>query len=262
MYQANGTYYTEKHSISFGNLATVNSDTEFVPIANTWMDWHLIPSSRPAIAHPSIVTKFIEVPGSDGMLDLTDYLTGKALYGQRQGSISFVVANDFEHWETIRQNITKTLHGKKLKMVLQDDPEYYYEGRFTVGNWESGADHSSISITYNLEPYKIRIHPEGSDNPVIWDTFNFETDYDYSVMSPTIDVNGDVKTFDIYAYDYTFKPTAYWVSGLVNVSFGNTTRAMKADFTEAELGPSSPGHNILRVAGTGSVKVKWRGGSL
>ena len=97
MYRANGTYYTEEHSVSFGDLVTRTSGgytyTEFSKVANTWTDWYLIPSSRLSVAHPTIVTKFIEVPGSDGMLDLTTYLTGRPVYGQRQGSFSFNVDN-------------------------------------------------------------------------------------------------------------------------------------------------------------------------
>ena len=97
MYQSNGTYYTEEHSISFGNVKAVTEggktyDT-FEVIANTWTDWHLIPSSRPSVVPPTIVTKYVEIPGADGVLDLSNFLTGRPTYGQRQGSFSFVVDN-------------------------------------------------------------------------------------------------------------------------------------------------------------------------
>lgn len=111
MYQANGTYYTEEHSISFGNLVLNNSSqTVFEVTVNSWEDWHLIPSSRPSITPPPVVSKYIEIPGSDGVLDLTEYLTGKAVYGPRNGTLSFIVDNDHESWETIRQNMINYLH--------------------------------------------------------------------------------------------------------------------------------------------------------
>ena len=266
MYQANGTYYTEEHSVSFGDLVTRTSDgqifVEFNPIANTWTDWHLIPSSRPAIAHPSFVSKYIEIPGSDGMLDLTDYLTGTAVLGPRQGSLGFYVANKFENWETIRQNIVNAIHGKRMKIMLQDDPGYYYEGRFTVGNWESGADHSAISISYQLDPYKMNIRPEGSDYPTLWDPFNFETDYDYSVFYPNVTVtNSEVKTFDIHTLNFPFEPIITWVSGDVIATFGGVGKRLNSEGS-VTLGKATNGMNRLIITGNGTVKVYWRGGSL
>lgn len=265
MYRANGTYYTEEHSISFGGLVTRTSGglsyEDFTVWANTWSDWHLIPSSRLSIAHPTFVSKFIEIPGADGMLDLTEYLTGRPVFGQRQGTLDFFVANFIENWETIRDKMVRVLHGKKIKMRLMDDPTYYYDGRFTVGQWQSGADHSSIQISYQLDPYKLKICKEGSV-PQLWDTFNFETDYDYyTVMSPNITVSGTAKTFYIYAGDYAFAPTVTWVSGSVTASFGGVSKTLSSAGSQV-LGNTHSGQNTLTVSGTGSIKIEWRGGSI
>ena len=82
MYYADGTYYTEEHSVSFGDLYVPSgqSYTAFNVVANTWTDWHLIPSSRPAIAHPTVVTKFVENPGSDGLLEDLYMVNVRVLY--------------------------------------------------------------------------------------------------------------------------------------------------------------------------------------
>lgn len=264
MYSDHGTYYTEEHSISFGSLKTVTSggvtNTEFKTDANTWTDWHLIPSSRPSIAHPSVATKFVEIPGSDGMLDLTTYLTGKPVYGMRQGSISFIVDNEHENWETIRTKIVAVLHGKRILMRLMDDPLYYYSGFFTVGQWKSNSDHSEIDISYQLEPYKMKIAEDGA-NPVLWDSFNFETDYDYYILNPIIVENGETKNYTIYSDVFSFKPTVTWVSGNVQVKFGGVTKTLSSAGS-VELGSSKLGNNTFRATGSGRVTVKWRGGSL
>jgi hypothetical protein len=146
-------------------------------------------------------------------------------------------------------------------MILQDDPDYYYEGRYTVGNWESGASNSAISISYQLDPYKIKILPEGT-TPTLWDPFNFEEDYDYYiVLGDAVQVNGTAKTFDIYANDYPFSMTAEWVSGNVIVEFGGVVKTLSSAGS-VTLGSAENGKNILRVSGNGSVKLLWRGGSL
>lgn len=143
------------HSITFGDGTLV--DGHFVG-KNTWTDWHLIPSSRPTMAQPGITTNFLEVPGrKDGPIDACDFLTGSVIYGQRSGSFDFIVDNDHEYWETIRSKITSYLHGKRMKMCLEDDPDYYYEGRFTVGDWRSESWNSKVTINYNVKPYKYSI---------------------------------------------------------------------------------------------------------
>ena len=271
MYQSNGTYYTEDHSISFGNVRTVTSggksyDT-FVTVANSWTNWHLIPSSRPSVVHPTIITKYVEIPGSDGVLDLTNFLIGRPIYGQRKGSFSFLIDNEHENWETIRAKIANALHGKRLNMCLKDDPNYYYTGRFTVGNFESGASNSSITISYDLDPYKLRIAAEGTE-PLPWDTFNFEKDYDYyTSMGDYVTVSGTNKTFYIYLTDYSVTPVATWVSGSVTVTFNNTAQSLSSAGSKtlptvfSDLS-GSQATKALTVSGNGSVIIKWRGGSL
>ena len=45
--------------------------------------------------------------------------------------------NDFKPWHMAYSDIMDYLHGQKLRAVLEDDPEYFYEGRFTVNVWKS-----------------------------------------------------------------------------------------------------------------------------
>lgn len=281
MYNQNGTFYNEEHSISFGEIIYTyengSSYQQFYPIANTWEDWHLIPSSRPAVANPTIVTKYVEIPGSDGMLDLTNYLAGRPIYGQRQGSFSFRVDNDHEHWENLRKKIANAIHGRDVCMILEDDPTYFYKGRITVGNWESGGDCSSISLAYQLEPFKYKINMEGSV-PVIWDTFNFETDYDYYTSigdSITVDLHTNpVKTIPIYISDYTVTPIVSLIStGDVEIDFNgetwNITREAGTKVQTVEFSPAihsfsltENNYKTMTISGSGTVQIKWRGGSL
>lgn len=263
MFSANGTYYTEEHSISFGDLVTKTVEgktvTVFNPIANTWTDWHLIPSSRPSVAHPGFATKYVEIPGMHGNLDLTEYLTGGPVFGPRSGSFSFIVDNNHEYWEIIRQKMVTALHGKRMKMQLQDDPSYYYEGRFTVGNWESGPSYSSISISYQLDPFKRRIAEDSQITP-LWDPFNFDGDYDYSGVVSNIQVNGP-RTLSITTPDYLFDPRAVWISGTVVVTFGGVTQTLNSAGSK-KLGEVGPGTHVMSLSGSGSIKMVWKGGSL
>lgn len=137
------------HSITFGNK-------------NTWTDWHLVPSSRPVVAPPKSKTQYVDIPGADGSIDVTESLAGRPVYSDREGSFDFIVLNDYNipgyryNWVEVYAEVMLYLHGKHMRMVLEDDPDYYYEGRFEVDSWTSGEKNSSISISYHLSPYKRR----------------------------------------------------------------------------------------------------------
>lgn len=248
-----GTRIVKDHSISFGTV----SSGSFNRIANTWDDWHLIPSSRFSVAQPEPAIKYVDVPGSDFPIDLTDYLIGRPNYGMRKGSFTFLIDNGHEHWEAIRKRMTATLHGKKLCMVLEDDPSYYYEGRFTVSNLESGASNSTIGITYQVNPYKLKIVEEGAQE-MIWDITNFDLDYDYYGALHEITAPA---TITIHADDYAFVPIAVWISGSPTVSFGGVTETLTSG--SVALGYASVNsNNTLSITGNGKVQVKFRYGAL
>lgn len=123
---------------------------------NTYDDWHLVPDGRPVISMPEFQSNYVEVPGMSGVLDLSESLTGYPLYKNRQGSLKFHVLNGYQDWASLHHEIANYLHGKKLKMTLEDDPHYYYEGRFTFNQWLSNSNGtwSDVEIGYNLDPYK------------------------------------------------------------------------------------------------------------
>lgn len=158
------------HSVTFGT-GTIQ-DGKFVG-KNTWSDWHLIPSSKPVVVSAGVSTNYVDIPGRlDGPIDMSEYLTGGIVYGARSGSFQFMLHPDFEFWETVRLDIVEYLHGKRMRMVLSDDPAYYYEGRFSLGDIRSEDTCTVFSINYAVGPYKYRIDADDW----FWDPFNFETD--------------------------------------------------------------------------------------
>lgn len=145
------------HSVTFGDK-------------NTYDDWHIVPSTRPLFAPPPVKTNYIDLPGSNGKLDLTDVLNGRPVYENRTGSMEFIVLNGFGEWQNRYSEICNYLHGKKMKAVLEDDPAWYYEGRFTVNEWRSEKDWSRIVIDYDVGPFKKEII--NSIEPWKWDPFD------------------------------------------------------------------------------------------
>mgnify|MGYP007025187911 FL=1 len=55
-------------------------------------------------------------------------------------------------WHSVYSEIMDLIHGQSLRAILEDDPEYFYEGRFTVNSWKSQKDWSRITIDYSVGP--------------------------------------------------------------------------------------------------------------
>lgn len=144
------------HSVKFNNDFP-NENT----VIDTYSDWHLVPESRPVVPMPEVNTNYVDVPGMSGSIDLTEYLTGYPTYKNRTGSLKFHVLNGYNPWQVTYHNIANYLHGKEAAMMLEDDPNYYYFGRFTVQSWTSNNDGtwSDVEIGYTLDPYKYYNQP-------------------------------------------------------------------------------------------------------
>lgn len=157
---------------------------------NTWTDWHLIPSSRPIVNPPNPRTSFIDIPGSDGSLDLSEIMIGRPTYTDRSGTWDFYVDNGYGKWSDRYSEIMAYLHGKKMNAILEDDPLFYYEGRFSVNEWRSDPFYSRISINYNVGPYKLYSITDG--DMWLWDPFNFNTDSIHSYKNMVVRRNSDL----------------------------------------------------------------------
>lgn len=140
---------------------------------HTFNDWGLIPKSRPVISPPTPKTLYVDIPGADGCLDLTQALTQDIKYENRKITFEFNVLDARNRWSNIYSDILGYLQGQYMKLVLDEDIEYYYIGRFQVNEWTSDKNTATIVIEGNIEPYKMAVVSSTED--WLWDSFNFET---------------------------------------------------------------------------------------
>ncbi len=232
------------HSVTFGTK-------------NTWDDWHLIPTSRPLFNPPSVKTNLIEIPGGDGALDLTTALAGRPLYKNRTGSLEFYVDNNFLDWTVLYSEIMVYLHGQKMRAVLEDDPSYYYEGRFAINAWKSNKERSSLVIDYDVNPYKKDIL--GTDEEWIWDTFNFETGviryYKDLPVSGSLSVTVIVDMMPV-------SPTITTSAAGMTVSFSGETYNLSKGVNHIPEIVLPQGSNVLTFTGSGTITIGQTGGRL
>lgn len=112
------------------------------------------------LSPPEPKTHTIEINGADGVLDLTEALTGDVQYSNRQQSFVMCSFND-NQFEVTKRKVSNFLHGKALDYVLTFDPGYTYHGRFSITEY-SHAMYAypgivgAISIDIDADPYKFK----------------------------------------------------------------------------------------------------------
>lgn len=233
---------------------------------NTYDDWHLVSTSRPLLSPPSVKTNYMEIPGRDGVLDLTDSLIGRPTYSNRTGSWDFVVLNEYasgEDWTTLYNEIMEYLHGQNYKIILEDDPSYYYYGRLSVNQWRSSKTWSRISINYNVGPYKYDL--SYTDEGWLWDPFNFELGYVQSVKNLPITANStlDVTVINTIA---NYVPILLTSASGVQLTWDENTYNLAKGINYYPDIALSIGENIMPFTNTTSstvlITIDIRGGRL
>ena len=205
--------------VTFGNFHSYN-------------DFKLILSQK-TIGTPSPKTETINIPGGDGVLDLTDFF-GEVKYNNRNLSFEYstiVPQADFMNLFSVVQN---ALHGQKMQIILDDDPEWYYVGRITVSEWKAEKSIGKLTIDCDCEPYKIKIAETVVAVEVSGETTVILQNSNKTVV-PTIDITGEISL--------TYGTNFYTLS------------AGRYDLPAVRL---AKGENNILLSGTGTATFSYR----
>lgn len=242
-------FYNGEHSITFGSK-------------NSWTDWHLVPSSRPVFAPPKPKTNYVDIPGMNSSLDLSEAVSGHPVYENRQGSFDFyadVQYKDKGSWIELYSEIMGYLHGQRMEAYLDDEPYYRYVGRFDVDSWTSG-DGNAITINYDVYPCKME--PYWSDEDWLWDPFDFENGVIRNFKSLTVEGSLTVsipKTQDWSAPTITVKSTDG--SGM-NVSYNGKSYHLNDGVNRNPNLMVKDSDTTFIFTGNGTISMRMRGGVL
>lgn len=204
---------------------------------HSYYEWGLILSEK-TIGSPEPKTKHVEVEGSDGVLDYTEY-HDDVKYKNRSLSFRFkkmnIVPDGFLALFSVVQD---ALHGKMMQVILDDDPSHYYVGRVKINEWKSSKNIGEIVIEVDAEPYKCKVAETVVKRAV--------------ATSATITLsNSRKKVVPVINTDAQF-----------TIAFGNYSGTFGAGtFTIPEL-ELVEGSNTVTVTGTGNISFVYREGRL
>lgn len=139
---------------------------------HTYNDYGLYVTNSNPIEPPEVRAEYITVPGRSGNIDLTQALTGYAVYGNRTISLRLGGKKEAASWPAFISDFLNEVHGKQVEVIFDNDPNYYYFGRAIVeADYQKGNEVATFTLTINAEPYKYGI--QSTAEPWLWDPFSF-----------------------------------------------------------------------------------------
>lgn len=124
---------------------------------NTYEDWGLI-LTKCDMGFPVPKTKYIDIPHGDGAIDLTETISGKVNYSNREGVLEFDLIAEPRERTKIIAKITAYLHGRVHSVIIPDDPNYIYRSRLTINSLQTSYMVNKLVINTISDPYKL--HPQ------------------------------------------------------------------------------------------------------
>ena len=226
---------------------------------HTWKDWELY-LQKISIDYPVRKEHKVSVPGMDGSIDLSAALTdGKPRYQNRMLAFTFeFVDGSYEEMFTRISKISNNINGRRLKITLDEDPQFYYEGVVQVKADKINSMVSSFDITVEADPYKY--DALSSTDAWIWDSFNFQSgiilvlkDIQISSAKRTVVVPGNNEEGGAIPIINVTKLTS-----TMTVAFAGRSYSLKLGrnrFPQIRVGR---GEVTLQFTGAGTINIEYR----
>ena len=204
---------------------------------HSYNDFGLILSKK-ELESPAVKEVKQEIEGADSDLDLTDFF-GEPKYENARHKFTFsTLAISATEFLSLSSTIKNALHGKMVRIILDDDPAFYYVGRVHVSRYHNERQIGTIVIECDCNPYKYKLEK--------------------TVVTKAI--NG-AETITLTNLRKRAVPTIT-TTATMTIAFGSFSRAVSAGtfvIPELEL---VQGENTVTVTGTGTITFSYQEGAL
>ena len=205
---------------------------------HSYEDLHLILAPfTPAPAEPKV--NFLEIPGRDGLLDLTE-ANGEVKFNSREFVFAFAIApGDPLTFDERLSAVSNALNGLRCRITLDRDSDYYWQGRCAVSEYDQDRNIGQIEVTATVDPYKLK-----KNATVV--SFSLSSSQKSVVLQ-----NGRMPI--IPTIDCTETCT---------VVFGESTHTLEAGTHRIHAIRLTEGENTLKVSGSGKITFTYQEGAL
>ena len=141
-------------------------------------------------------------------------------------------------FQTLYSTIKNTIHGKKMRVILDDDPLFYWMGRCHVSGFTNEKNIGQVQVECDCEPYKLKL-----EKTVVTQAVN-------GTQTITL-TNGRKRAV----------PTITTTAAMTIALRGGRWTVGAGSYTIPEL-ELTHGTNTVVVTGTGSISFAWQEGDL
>jgi hypothetical protein len=188
------------------------------------------------IGKPTVQSYTVQVPGRNGLLNLTKGLTGKVAYYNR--SLSFQYFGDGPMSRLLEiDELFSRYHGETIQIIDDDYPDHYYEGEATVSTVFNG-NYLTITLSVNAQPFRLKVVKTRYSRAINGETTIY-IDNESIETIPTITVTAETE-----------------------VTFNGVTTNLSAGTHIIESFALQAGANIFTVAGTGEITIEYQEGAI
>lgn len=205
---------------------------------HTYDDWDLVLTNK-SLGLPTPKTSSINVEGADGSIDTSEILSGEIKFNNRKLEFEFTMTTDYEEYHELVTEIANHLHGRKLKIILDEDDDYYYLGRCQINEWTSDSRIGKIVISCDCEPYKYSVRPTTITAKINGITY-VKIVGKRMTVTPIIEVSNNM-------------------SIIVDGKSNDLKTGIKNEILDLFI---KEGVNTLKFNGSGEVKITYTGGDL
>lgn len=206
---------------------------------HSYDDLNLILTSK-ELGAQKVKSKKLDIEGADGSLDMTDFF-GAPRYEDVTHKFQFSTILPQNQFISQFSTIKNAIHGKKMRIILDDDPLFYWLGRCYVSGFTSEKGVGKVDVDCDCEPYKYRLAKTVVTHAV-------------SGTQAIRLTNGKKRAVPEVTIQTDASLTIVFGSGNVwDLSSGSYT------LPELEL---AHGENVVTVTGTGTITFTWQEGDL
>lgn len=206
---------------------------------HSYRDLHLLLTEK-EIGAPEVKRHSINIEGADGELDFTDFF-GEPKYQNAQHRFAFESIQTRNEQLSQFADIKNRIHGKKGRIILDDDPSFFYVGRCFVSKYTNEKSIGKISVECDCEPYKYKL-----TKTVV--TRAIDGTVEVSLTNARKRAVPEVRIESETGLNIVFNTSNVW-----DLGSGSYT------LPELEL---VEGENLVTVTGTGTITFTWQEAAL
>lgn len=206
---------------------------------HSYRDLHLLLTEK-EIGAPEVKRHSINIEGADGELDFTDFF-GEPKYQNVQHRFTFDSIQTRNEQLSQFADIKNRIHGKKGRIILDDDPSFFYVGRCFVSKYTNEKSIGKISVECDCEPYKYKL-----TKTVV--TRAIDGTVEVSLTNARKRAVPEVRIESETGLNIVFNTSNVWDLG------SGTYTLPELELTEGE--------NLVTVTGTGTITFTWQEAAL